>query len=164
MTDKELMPENNIKQRNFAIIWKEYFLWYWKSKTIYDLHSPSAYSLARLFLQLKKGDKEGNLRLLDSFRNEEMEIYYLTKKQTIDLPDYYHLQPQDGGEKLIYAENFRSFADPSSFSTNLPSKNSILIEGCDQLLCWIKAEGSQQIHIPLVNYVCKFWRAGLFSW
>lgn len=143
-------------------LWKNYLHWYLKAQTIYDIHSPFVFPLAKLFLQLKNGANEKNHLLLVDFLQQGAELYYFKEKDLTDQNNQLALRINKNADVLIYVENFRTVIEPNSLKTNFPFRKSVLIEGANQLLYWIKAEEGEYLHIPLVSYKWKFWRAGVF--
>lgn len=161
MIDKALKISKKKKPDSFAAKIKAQINWYIKAKTIYDLHSPIAYSLGQLFLKLKKGDKKSNLKQLEFFQGGDTIIFYLTKKELVEFLQNHHFRDLDK-DILIYSEDFRSFVDPEDLLKQFNPQKTVLIEGVNQLLLYINAEKGVQACIPLIAYKWKFWRAGFF--
>ena len=161
MTDKALKISEKKKPLSFAAKIKAQINWYIRAKTIYDLHSPSAYSLGQLFLKLKKGDKTNNLQQLEAFQGGNTVVFYLAKKEFVEFLQNYDARDLDRN-MLIYSEDFRSFVDPEDLLKKFHPQKTVLIEGANQLMVHIKAEKGEPVCIPLIAYKWKFWRAGFF--
>ncbi|TVQ50379.1 MAG: hypothetical protein EA362_02620 [Saprospirales bacterium] len=161
MIDKALNFSIKNKQHSYTAKIKAYLHWYNRAKTIYDLHSPAAYSLGQLFLKLRKGDKKSKLKQLEAFGDKNIDLLYLTKNELVDFMQNDHFQDYDK-DILVYTEDFRSIAKPEDFLKKFHPQKTVLIEGANRLLLHIKAEKGQQFCIPLISYKWKFWRAGFF--